>query len=57
MNLDHHTLGLLTFAAMTLAVFTGAMIFLSRRKAWLMLHVLLSIIAYILMFLTLWVVM
>jgi len=57
-NLDHNTFGYLPFALMTLSVLSGAMIFLSSRKGlWIKLHAILSVIAYILMFITLWLVL
>ena len=56
-SLDHYTLGYLTFAFMSLSMLSGAMIFLSKRRdLWIKLHVVISIIAYLLMFLTIWLV-
>jgi len=53
--IDHHTLGYLTFAFMSLSMLSGAFIFLSKkREAWIKVHILLSILAYILMVLTIW---
>jgi len=56
-SLDHYTLGYLSFALMSLAMLSGAMIFLSkRRELWIKVHILVSILAYIAMFLTIWLV-
>jgi len=56
-SLDHYTLGYLTFAFMSLSMLSGAMIFLSKRRdLWIKLHVAISVIAYLLMFLTIWLV-
>ncbi len=56
-SLDHYTLGYLTFAFMSLSMLSGAMIFLSKRRdLWIKLHVVISVIAYLLMFLTIWLV-
>ena len=56
-SLDHNTLGYLTFAFMSLAMLSGAFILISKRRAsWVKVHVVVSIIAYILMFLTIWLV-
>ncbi|WP_297508333.1 hypothetical protein [Thermococcus sp.] len=57
-SLDHNTFGYLTFAFITLSVLSGAMILLSpRRSLWIKLHAILSVLAYILMFITLWLVL
>ncbi|WP_297092893.1 hypothetical protein [Thermococcus sp.] len=56
-SFDHYTLGYLSFAFMSLAMLSGAFIFISKRRdAWIKVHVVISIIAYILMFLTIWLV-
>ena len=56
-SFDHYTLGYLTFAFMSLAMLSGAFIFISKRRAlWIKVHVAVSIIAYVLMFLTIWMV-
>ncbi|QDA30388.1 hypothetical protein FH039_00420 [Thermococcus indicus] len=56
-SLDHYTLGYLSFALMSLAMLSGALIFLSkRREAWIKVHIVISVIAYFLMFLTIWLV-
>ncbi len=56
-SFDHYTLGYLSFALMSLAMLSGAFIFISKRRdAWIKVHVVISIIAYILMFLTIWLV-
>ncbi|NJE05094.1 hypothetical protein E3E36_02805 [Thermococcus sp. M36] len=56
-SLDHYTLGYLTFAFMGLSMLSGALIFLTKRRDfWIKVHVVISIIAYIAMFLTIWVV-
>ncbi|AIF68689.1 membrane protein [Palaeococcus pacificus DY20341] len=53
--IDHYTLGYLTFAFMSLSMLSGAFIFLSKkREAWVKVHIILSILAYILMVLTIW---
>ncbi len=55
--IDHHTLGYLAFAFMSLTMLSGAFIFLSKRKSlWITAHIVLSIIAYLLMVLTIWLV-
>ncbi|WP_457750551.1 hypothetical protein [Thermococcus sp.] len=55
--IDHYTLGYLTFAFMSLTMLSGAFIFLSKRKSlWIKVHIVLSIIAYLLMVLTIWIV-
>ncbi len=56
-SFDHYTLGYLSFALMSLAMLSGAFIFISKRRdAWIKVHVVISLIAYILMFLTIWLV-
>ena len=49
--IDHNTLGYLTFAFMSLTMLSGAFIFLSKKRSdfWMKLHVILSIVTYILM--------
>ncbi|WP_167906712.1 MULTISPECIES: hypothetical protein [Thermococcus] len=55
--IDHGTLGYMAFALMNFAMLSGALIFLSKRRDfWIKLHIVISIIAYILMVLTIWVV-
>lgn len=56
MNLDHNTLGWITFGLMTLSMLSGAFIFLNRKNSriWTLIHVIISILAYVAMFLTLW---
>ena len=56
--LDHNALGYLSFALMTMALVTGALYFLSPRwkRGFLYLHVALGILAYVTMFLALWLV-
>ncbi|WP_297497994.1 hypothetical protein [Thermococcus sp.] len=57
-SFDHCTFGYITFAFMTLSVLSGAMILLSpRRGLWIKLHAVLSVVTYILMFITLWIVL
>ncbi|ASJ08115.1 hypothetical protein A3L11_02285 [Thermococcus siculi] len=56
-SLDHYTLGYLSFALMSLAMLSGALIFLSKRRdLWIKVHILISIVAYLIMFLTIWLV-
>ena len=56
-SFDHYTLGYLSFSLMSLAMLSGAFIFISKRRdAWIKVHVVISLIAYILMFLTIWLV-
>ncbi|MBO8174202.1 MAG: hypothetical protein H0Z18_02965 [Thermococcus sp.] len=51
--LDHGTLGYLTFAFMSFTMLSGAFIFLKKnRDLWIKIHIILSIITYILMVLT-----
>ncbi|ASJ02670.1 hypothetical protein A3L09_05055 [Thermococcus profundus] len=56
MNLDHHTLGWLTFTLMSAAMLSGALIFLNGRRSglWTKVHIILSVLTYILMFLVIW---
>jgi len=55
--LDHCLLGYASFALFTLSMLSGAMIFLSKRRdLWIKLHVVLSLIAYTLAFLAVWMV-
>ncbi|ADT84443.1 membrane protein [Thermococcus barophilus] len=51
---DHYTLGYLTFAFMSLTMLSGAFIFLNKNKKsfWVKMHIVLSVITYILMVLT-----
>ncbi|WP_167729289.1 hypothetical protein [Thermococcus sp. 9N3] len=55
---DHNTLGYLSFALMTLALVTGPLYFLSPRwkRVLLYFHVILGLLAYIAMFLAIWLV-
>jgi len=55
---DHSTLGCLSFALMTLTLVTGALYFLSPRwkRVFLCIHVILGLLAYIAMFLAVWLV-
>ncbi|HHI00993.1 hypothetical protein NF865_08520 [Thermococcus aggregans] len=56
-TLDHYTLGYVTFGLMTLSMLSGAFIFLSKkRQLWIKIHVLISILAYLFMVWTIWVV-
>ncbi|ASJ15126.1 hypothetical protein [Thermococcus radiotolerans] len=56
-SLDHYTLGYAAFALMSLAMLSGALIFLSkRRETWIRVHIVISVIAYIIMFLAIWLV-
>ncbi|CAD5245255.1 hypothetical protein [Thermococcus camini] len=56
-SFDHYTLGYAAFALMSLAMVSGAFIFLSKRRdAWIRIHIAISIIAYIVMFLSIWLV-
>ncbi|NJE61936.1 LPXTG cell wall anchor domain-containing protein [Thermococcus sp. 21S7] len=56
-SFDHYTLGYLSFALMGLAMLSGALIFLSkRRETWIKAHIVISVIAYIIMFLSIWLV-
>ncbi|ASJ13444.1 hypothetical protein [Thermococcus thioreducens] len=56
-SFDHYTLGYLSFALMSLAMLSGAFIFISKRRDfWIKFHVVVSVIGYILMFLTIWLV-
>ena len=53
--IDHYTLGYLTFVFMSLTMLSGAAILLSKRKSlWIKVHIVLSIMAYLLMVLTIW---
>ena len=55
--LDHYTLGYITFGLMNLSMLSGAFISLSKKKGlWTKFHILISILAYILMVWTIWVV-
>ncbi len=55
--LDHYTLGYITFGLMNLSMLSGAFISLSKKKGlWTKLHILISILSYILMVWTIWVV-
>ncbi|WP_297438136.1 hypothetical protein [Thermococcus sp.] len=55
--LSHNTIGYLTFAVMTLSMLSGALILLSKRRGlWIKVHILLSVVAYILMVWTIWIV-
>ncbi|MBP1911333.1 hypothetical protein [Thermococcus stetteri] len=55
--IDHNTLGYLTFTFMTLSMLSGAMILVGKRKrVWINLHAVLSVITYLLMFATIWLV-
>ncbi|WP_324736510.1 hypothetical protein VFC49_05480 [Thermococcus sp. SY098] len=51
---DHYTLGYLTFVLMNLTMLSGAFIFLNknRKSFWVKMHIMLSIVTYILMVLT-----
>ena len=56
-TLDHYTLGYIAFGLMTLSMLSGAFIFLSKkRELWIKIHVLISILAYLFMVWTIWVV-
>ena len=53
--IDHYTLGYMTFVFMSLTMLSGAAILLSKRKSlWIKVHIVLSIMAYLLMVLTIW---
>lgn len=55
--LDHYTLGYITFGLMNLSMLSGAFILLSKKKQlWIKIHVLMSILAYLFMVWTIWVV-
>lgn len=55
--LDHGTLGYITFGLMSFSMLSGAFIFLSKkRQFWIKVHLLVSILAYIFMVWTIWVV-
>ncbi|WP_297070485.1 hypothetical protein [Thermococcus sp.] len=55
--LDHYTLGYLTFTFMTLSMLSGALILLSKKnRFWIKVHITMSVIAYILVVWTIWVV-
>ncbi|MDI3474514.1 MAG: hypothetical protein PWQ79_1534 [Thermococcaceae archaeon] len=55
--LDHNTLGYITLALMNLSMLTGAFVFLLKKKGlWLKAHAVVSILAYIFMVWTIWVV-
>lgn len=55
--LDHYTLGYITFGLMSLSMLSGAFIFLSkRRETWVKVHIVLSILAYLFMVWTIWIV-
>ncbi|GEM_PF-782733 len=51
---DHCTIGYLTFAFMNLTMLSGAFIFLNRNRKnfWIKMHIILSIITYLLMVFT-----
>jgi uncharacterized membrane protein len=56
-SLDHYTLGYASFALMSLAMLSGAMIFLSKRRdVWIKVHIVISVMAYLVMFLAIWLV-
>ncbi|MCD6373810.1 MAG: hypothetical protein J7L37_09780 [Thermococcus sp.] len=56
-NLDHTTLGWISFGFMNLSMLSGAFIFLSKKRGfWLKAHVVLSILAYLFMMWAIWVV-
>ncbi|WP_167899720.1 hypothetical protein [Thermococcus sp. LS1] len=53
--IDHHTLGYLTFALMSLTMLSGAFIFLSeRRDFWIKVHIVLSVATYLIMVILIW---
>ncbi|WP_167731292.1 hypothetical protein [Thermococcus sp. GR6] len=53
--IDHHTLGYLTFALISLTMLSGAFIFLSERKNfWIKVHVVLSVVTYLIMVILIW---
>ncbi|MCA6214611.1 MAG: hypothetical protein PWP49_1513 [Thermococcaceae archaeon] len=55
--LDHGILGYITFALMNLSMLSGAFIFLSKkRQFWIKIHLFVSVLAYIFMVWTIWVV-
>ncbi|ALV62949.1 hypothetical protein ADU37_CDS12500 [Thermococcus sp. 2319x1] len=55
--LDHYTLGYIAFGLMSLSMLSGAFILLSKkRQFWIKVHILVSVLAYIFMVWTIWVV-
>ncbi|MCO6040317.1 hypothetical protein [Thermococcus alcaliphilus] len=55
--LDHYTLGYITFGLMSLSMLSGAFILLSKkRQFWIKVHILVSVLAYLFMVWTIWVV-
>ncbi|AAL80675.1 hypothetical protein PFDSM3638_02765 [Pyrococcus furiosus DSM 3638] len=56
-SFDHATLGYITFVLMNFSMLSGAFIFLSKKKQhWIKVHLLVSILTYIFMVWTIWVV-
>ncbi|ACJ17087.1 hypothetical membrane protein, conserved [Thermococcus onnurineus NA1] len=53
--IDHHTLGYLTFALISLTMLSGAFIFLLERKNfWIKVHVVLSVVTYLIIVILIW---